>query len=326
MSARPAKLLGMLRLSATLIFSLCLALGCSNSSSPEPSGASGSAQGGDGSTTGGTGAGRDCPATLGGSEEPVFDPPASRFRVSGDTTFMALDGVLSQAPHRELHTEAKRTGHCRLLTYESASFCDPGCENPRICVDGSCVNLLEPVSAGTLQLRLNDEAPIEIEPNDTGRYAWTTEARGVNDVERVAISAPGDVAAGFALQACLFEGPKPTQDWDHVMAERAPGEDVVLRWSNPIDVARVYVRMTTGIGTHGGISPVELECEGPDVGSLTLPGPYLDDLYKTGWSCGECGSNRLVRYHASQTNQGAATVQLLAESGASFWFIPGVAR
>jgi hypothetical protein len=119
-----------------------------------------------------------------------------------------------------------------------------------------------------------------------------------------------------------FPAPQPTEDWNELMVARQPGEDVVLRWSNPVAVARVYLRMTTGVGTHGGISSVEIECEGPDVGSLTLPGGYLDELYAGGWSCGECGQNTLLRYHASQSGTGDDAVQLRVGSTATFWFIP----
>lgn len=81
--------------------------------------------------------------------------------------------------------------------------------------------------------------------------------------------------------------------------------------------------MTTCVGTHGGISPVEIECEGADTGELTIPGAYLDALYAQGWGHGECGANTVWRYHASQTGCGDSAVQLRAEAPASFYFNPG---
>jgi hypothetical protein len=114
----------------------------------------------------------------------------------------------------------------------------------------------------------------------------------------------------------------PVGDWSGLLAARAPGQPVTLTWSDPVDSARIYLRMTTGIGTHGGISPVEIECEGPDVGMLELPGAYLDALYESGWSCGECGDNTLVRYHVDETDAGGTTVQLRTEATVGFWFIP----
>jgi hypothetical protein len=114
----------------------------------------------------------------------------------------------------------------------------------------------------------------------------------------------------------------PSEDWTALMEARAPGEDVTLTWSDPLPGARFYLRMTTGIGTHGGISPVEVECEGPDTGSLTLPGPYLDDLFAQGWACGECGDNRVQRYVAAEAALSGATARFSAQAEAFFYFHP----
>ncbi len=137
------------------------------------------------------------------------------------------------------------------------------------------------------------------------------------------ISAPGDEAEGFAVETCTAEAIEPEGDWEDALWQRANGEDVTLAWSNPVETARIYLRMTTGIGTHGGISPVEIECEGPDTGELTLPGAYLDALYEPSyWSCGECGNNELHRYHATEVAAGDHVVQWRIQSTASFWYIP----
>jgi hypothetical protein len=131
------------------------------------------------------------------------------------------------------------------------------------------------------------------------------------------------VADPFDLTTCVVAPPAPIGDWSAAMSGREAGEDVTLTWSDPYDTARVYLRMTTGIGTHGGISPVEIECEGPDTGSLTLPGAFLDLLYDGSyWSCGECGDNRLLRYHATEALVGSTTVQLRTQSPTIFYYRP----
>lgn len=209
-----------------------------------------------------------------------------------------------------------------MLTYDSPSFCDPACENPEICIGGACERFPEPVSAGALSVELGADQKVEVPPSNVGRYYWGTEDFGYDVVPSVNVSAPGEVAPGFELAACLSPAPQPTTEWNELLEQRAPGEDVVLAWSNPVETARVYLRMTTCIGTHGGISPVEIECEGKDVGKLTLPGVFLDALYEQGWGRGECGTNDVWRYHATELGSGDAAVQLRAESGASFYFQP----
>lgn len=263
---------------------------------------------------------------LGGTKSPVFERPASVLEAFAAADWMKLDGKILPGSLGEFHQEAERQGSCRLLVYDYMSYCDPVCMYSQLCVRGECLTLPEPVSAGTLELRLSGDRTFTVEPSRTGQYYWVTEDFGSAEVSDVAVSAPGDVASGFDLQACLFEAPAPTEDWNELMAQREPGQDVVLSWSNPADAARIYLRMTTGVGTHGGISPVEIECEGRDVGSLTLPGAYLDRLYEGGWACGECGGNSLFRYHADQSGAGPDAVQLRAESEATFWFHPGVDR
>ena len=262
----------------------------------------------------------DCPVTL-GTDAPIFEQPPGVFQVLVTPEWIRLEGTVLQSARGEIHSEKLRDGNCRLLTYEPLGFCDPACDSPEICVRGVCVSFPEPIAAGKLAFWLSAGPTFEVQPRNHA-YSWSSADFGLAEVGAVAISAPGDVAAGFELRACVFDEPAPADDWNALLAARRPGEDVVLRWSNPVGAARVYLRMTTGIGTHGGISPVEIECEGPDVGSLKLPGAYLDDLYKDGWSCGECGSNQLFRYHADQTGTGGAGVQLRAGSSADFGFIP----
>jgi hypothetical protein len=146
---------------------------------------------------------------------------------------------------------------------------------------------------------------------------------GMLDVAAIRAEAAGDAAGPFDLTTCAVEPPVPEGDWSAAMEARGAGEDVTLTWSNPYSTARVSLRMTTGIGTHGGISPVEIECEGRDSGSLTLPGAFLDLLYDGPyWSCGECGDNRLLRYHATEADVGGTTVQLRTQSPAMFYFRP----
>jgi hypothetical protein len=329
---------------------LALALGCSSNetSATSDGGASGANDGGmSGASDGGTSGANDggmsigggggvsgaaadggegnCATTLDARPEPIFEQTTSRLRLWAIPNETIFEGAVLDGQRREIHTEAERSGNCRLLTYESAgSFCDPLCYSPDLCVNGVCERFPSPVSAGTMSIELSEQEPFELEPKALGNYAWNTEDFGYDVVTSVAVTAAGGKAgAGFELEARLSPAPEPTSDWTVLAERRAPGEDLALGWSNPVDTARFYLRMTTCIGTHGGISPVEIECEGPDTGELTIPGAYLDALYAQGWGHGECGVNTVWRYHASQTGCGDSAVQLRAESSASFYLNPG---
>jgi hypothetical protein len=263
----------------------------------------------------------DCAQTLDGSDAPIFDQTNSRFTLTGDGTYLELSGAIYDGPAVAFHRESDRIGACRLLTYEATS-CDPPCTGGDVCIDEECASYPSLLSAGTATLSGVGDAPVEIAPSDA-LYSWLSTEVGVDDVAAIRVQAEGDTAGAFDLTTCVIAPPEPEGDWSAAMEARGAGEDVTLTWSNPYSTSRIYLRMTTGIGTHGGISPVEIECEGPDTGSLTLPGAFLDLLYNPSyWSCGECGDNRLLRYHATEAEVGGTTVQLRTQSPAMFYFRP----
>jgi hypothetical protein len=260
------------------------------------------------------------PPDAGVGSEPDFSWPDNQLTLELAYWGLYLQGALFSGPRASFHTEQDRQGQCRLLTFTFVP-CEPGCEWPEMCAGGQCIAQPPLLSAGTLQLTGFPGGPIAIEPTSDGAYWYQTEAVKSDGTETVTLTAPGADASGFSLQAKAVEAPEPEGDWSALLAARAPGEDVTLTWTDPTADARVYIRMTTGIGTHGGISPVEIECEGPDTGSLLLPGAYLDALYAEGWSCGECGDNTLWRYRADVTAT-EPHVQLRVQSRASFYHHP----
>jgi hypothetical protein len=276
------------------------------------------AGGGGAGGAGGSGGSSNCePHTT--AADPDFSVREGRFTLQAQPSFAVFSGMLLDGPPLAFHHESAREGQCRLLTYE-ASTCAPACTAPDVCIDAACATPGSAIDAGTLTLTEFLGEPIPAMKAE-GSYYWSTEdVTGAKD--RATLTAAGGPAGDFALSVCVPSPMTPSADWTALMEARAPGEDVTLEWSDPLPGARFYLRMTTGIGTHGGISPVEVECEGPDTGSLTLPGPYLDDLFAEGWSCGECGDNRVQRYAAAEAALGGATVRFSAQAEAFFYFHP----
>lgn len=280
-----------------------------SSGSPDPSSTD------DGDSTGPS----DACETPGWGDEPVFDKPPGRFTLYAVDDYRWMTGFITDGPRLEFHEESDRQGPCRLLTY-TPSNCVPGCTAPEVCIDGACITEPPGVSAGVVTLTGVGDDPIELNQDPLHNYYW--DAMAALPVTMPSLSATGDEVGAFELSTCPTTAPTAIGDWSALLEARAPGEPVTLTWSDPIEGARIYLRMTTGIGTHGGISPVEIECEGPDLGTLELPGAYLDALYAEGWSCGECGGNDLVRYHADEADAGGTTVQLRTVAATNFWFIP----
>lgn len=231
--------------------------------------------------------------------------------------YSTLQGSFQDGPPVGFHVEAERQGACRLLTFE-ASTCTPACAGGDLCVEGECLTPSRRLSGGTLTL----SGPLELvaEPDGIDGYFVDSTQEPDHDAPLALAATAGADVPAFTAQTCPVVPVDPAADWSALLDARGPGEDVVLRWSNAQEGARVRLRMTTGIGTHGGISPVEVECEGPDTGALTLPGAYLDALYADGWACGECGGNDLVRYRSGAAGDRGAW--FTSEAVTSFWYIP----
>jgi len=254
-----------------------------------------------------------------GGAGPRFDQPRSVFRLHLDEGFRYFEGAVYTAAPISLHVEAERQGFCRLLGY-TPSPCTPECDFSEVCVAGTCRTFPEPTSVGALTLTGASASPVTVQPSVVATYAW--DATGAFAVDEVTLAAAGGSVGAFTLTTCGAPAVPPIGDWSALFEARADGDDVTLTWREPVPGARFYLRMTTGIGTHGGISPVEVECEGPDTGALTIAGAYLDALYATGWSCGECGDNRFVRYHADEVEVGGEPIQLRVQSATTFWYRP----
>lgn len=271
----------------------------------------------DTSASTGTTADPACATPLGTDATPIFDRPPGQFAFRNASTYRTMQGFLPDGPRVSFHQESARDGACRLLTY-TASNCDPACLPPSVCIDEACATPTSGLSAGAVTLDGVGTETIAISEDAFHNYFWDHE--GSDELSMLSLHAVGADVEAFDLSVCPVSPATAIGDWSALLEARAPGEAVTLTWSDPLDNARIYLRMTTGIATHGGISPVEIECEGPDVGALELPGDYLDALYSDGWACGRCGGNELIRYYADET--GTDGVQFRSEAVTNFWFIP----
>lgn len=325
--AGSAKLVGMQR---TLLF-IILATACGDGSSQDATTHNGNTYNAttydetthDGTTHGEVTEGGDTGGTCQPhteSDEPDFSAPPGSFALRSQDGFATFDGsVLSAAP-LAFHTESSRQGACRLLTYEPSN-CAPGCDAGAFCIDGACVATPTALDAGDLTITEFLADPVAAMAGG-GAYYWSSEMLG-DPSGHATLTATGGEVGPFALSVCVPEPVVAETDWAGMLMARGAGEDVTLGWTNVVPGARVYLRMTTGVGTHGGISPVELECEGPDNGSLTLPGAYLDLLFDPAlWSCGECGDNELKRYFAAEAPVAPGQVRFRAEAWTTFFFWP----
>lgn len=223
--------------------------------------------------------------------DPDFDPPGSLFRSRLFVEYLEADlsGTFADGPPLSFHTEAARSGSCRLLTYTAAS-CDPGCGPSEACIEGTCVPYPVRSARGSVTWTFPGGEQT-VDPDGTQTYYASS-------------STSEDGPMTLTIEGALLETPlapllTPDGDWERVLADRSTGADATLSWTNPMEGARVRLRMTDCTGSHGGFADAEIECEAPDVGSLTVPGAYLDALDAGDWDRGDCGSHVFHRYHAA---------------------------
>lgn len=309
------------RLSMLVVFAVFLSIGCERDSANSPLMGDTSSDVLDDVTDGIGGA--DIENDVVQDPEPQFVWPSSRFTLELADWGISFWGVVLDGPAVVFHTETARNGSCRLLTYEP-SFCEPPCGADSTCVDSECRTFPLLIAMGDVELSGFLSGTIVVSEAQHGQYFYQSEAVTAADIPgKIGLSPVITDVVDFDLSVSKVSAPIPSSDWAQQMSTRGTGGDVILQWTNPDPTARIYLRMTTGVGTHGGISPVEVECEGPDVGELRLPGAYLDALYAQGWSCGECGGNDLWRYHAA-TADGPNPIQFRVQARTTFFYHPNL--
>ena len=53
-----------------------------------------------------------------------------------------------------------------------------------------------------------------------------------------------------------------------------------------------------------------------------VPFELVDELYREGWSCGECGNNELLRVRSGQVDAGGLQIRFTVQAPTWFWHIP----
>lgn len=245
--------------------------------------------------------------------EPDFAPAPSVFEglLYPSDGVVTLQGAFREGPPLSFHSESARSGSCRELTY-TPSTCDPPCAaGTEACIDSTCEPYPVQAPRGTVSFSWPG-GTADLEPGPTGYFHQG--------------QASGEGALGIAFEDTSLEVPfapmmEPTGSWETALSDRQTGEDGVLRWSDPREGMRVYLYMTDCTGSHGGLAPVEIECEGPDTGELVVPAAFLDALEQGDWSRGECGSHVFHRRHIAAPDDDAS-IRLHARSVDSLFWRP----
>lgn len=260
--------------------------------------------------------------------EPRFDDAPAQVRVSlteaNGAPYLDVRGLLrtSAVPQGEDLIESARSGSCRLLVWERVAwFCDPPCDADRLCgPEGACVELPAVLSAGPLTLTAGAEVRT-VEPQNPGYPAYFAQWDGAPFVglDLVGVSAAGDTFPPFDLTVDVLALDPPTL----TDAEPLDGTDLVLRWACPDPRTRIRVNFTSA-SLHGSPAHSALECDLPDVGTVTVPAPLVSRFVaESDWRCeAGCNPHRLVRYVADRATVDGRAVELVVHRDSTFDLLP----
>ena len=225
-------------------------------------------------------------------EGPDLEPPASRLVARAYPVDVGggaeLSGAFADGVPVSFHEESAREGNCRIVSFTPSS-CDPSCAGDQACIDGTCVDYPDRVDHGALAWTFEGGSRT-VEPDGTlGYNAFASDG----SEGPMSLEVDGVLLESPAAPALVADG-----DWSAALMARGSG-DATLSWTNPMQGARIRLRMTDCTGSHGGLAANELECEGPDTGDLVIPAAFMQIMEDADWNRGECGAHVFHRYHAA---------------------------
>lgn len=243
---------------------------------------------------------------------PDFEAPASRLAARAYPSDVGggaeLRGFFAEGPPVSFHEESARDGNCRIVSFTPSS-CDPVCGGDQACVVGVCVDYPSRVDRGALEWTYQGGSRTAA---PDGTLAYDVFA---NDGAEGPMSLLVD---GVTLESPVAPALTPDGDWSQALSARGGG-DATLAWTNPMEGARIRLRMTDCTGSHGGFAADELECEGPDTGELVIPAAFMQVMEDADWTRGECGGHVFHRYHAASLPDDDGVRFEVRTADALFW-------
>ena len=268
---------------------------------------------------GGGGGAPDDPDATPADPDPDFDDTAAYVEVQrrtyegGGDTFVTASLVLED-PIWPYDVEDP-VGACRFSTRGPMS-CGFDCEG--VCVGDVCEDLPVPQDAGPLTVSAGSSA--RTVPFGKAGYALYEQGLPFAAGATLTVSAPGGAVAGFELSAQVPEPFTHTNQDEMVLAI---GEPLVLTWEPNDPGSRVRLLLGADLG-HARYRSALIECDVPDEdGRIEVPRELSDRLADPAlWSCGDCFSHSLRRYHRVRGAAGDLPLTLWVTDLESPYLVP----
>ena len=251
----------------------------------------------------------------------TLTPPQGIIEGNASILGRILDG---SDPSTIIWEEAAASGECRLLT-PRVPFCSDPCGGNAACVeDDSCQPYPSKIYAG--------KATITGVKTRTGNTTITVDTMyssglyqpvGIEyppflEGETVTVSTTGSNSVPALNLSGKGIRPLEVQD-DSIVLE--DNKDVALHWTPPANAGASTMSITVDISHHGGTRG-KIVYEGPDKGSLIIPGSLITQLKALGYF----GFPKIEFVRRAVTKDPATNVELVFESVYTSYnvFIPGL--
>lgn len=199
-----------------------------------------------------------------------------------DHRYSTVTGRVGNAIKYNLLTDViSSSGSCELVQPRTG-FCDPACTNGQVCDGATCVEQSEPQDVGTVYVFGLDE-DLTITPKSSVfnyKHGGELAHPAFEEDAPVTLSATPADAPAFTLQARGVAPLAMAEDSEIVLRQHMPVE---LQWAAPATPGQAHVLVSLNIALHGG-TPVQIDCDTEDTGSLTIPAELVTELLGYGYS------------------------------------------
>ncbi|MBL6974831.1 MAG: hypothetical protein ISR64_03800 [Deltaproteobacteria bacterium] len=183
-----------------------------------------------------------------------------------------IQGHVSDAPEaKKDYKEGDKEGGC-VIVRPTEFFCDPECPTDKFCnKDLVCVTEPDRVDVGTIGFT-GLSGPVEIQPDAQFGYSkWDFEGDVYDAGARIELVAPGKDLEGFALQGAGVS----RLEVPYTELDMAADQPMVFTWTPTDGPGMVFIEIDM---TQHAITPVNLNCEVPDTGTLTVSADLMSQV------------------------------------------------
>lgn len=190
--------------------------------------------------------------------------------------YLSTYALIQDRPELPVPVIVAQGGECTVFRRPAPALCEPACTDGVCTAPGTCTPWGRNASAGTITVT-GLRAPLAFVPGTYGYVPTPAPGEELFDAgATVAVSAPGDVTPGFAVE---LTAPPPLAAPFQNLTLR-DGVDATITWTPAPGggAGARSIQVALVVGWHGAPPEALLVCETADDGELVIPGALITAL------------------------------------------------